>query len=153
MTLLFRSETLELLSNTLSVDDKYFQENRENIPKQIQKILSKKKPMIFVKFSLHFWNVQKIWNILQKIFSRHPLAVKKLVASKAFWNLHDRTLIILLHCFEINWIGKRLSYPDLTFSDCFLPHQLTRTSVLVTTGRLSCNQLKCSFFKKPIAFH
>ena len=84
MTLLFRSETLELLSNTLSVDDKYFQENRENTPKQIQKILSKKKPMIFCQIFVAFLKCTENLKHSSKNFFKAPFGSQKVSSFKSF---------------------------------------------------------------------
>ena len=120
-----------------------------------------KKTKLFVKFWLHFWNLQKILNIfkasdfpyfrnywlwetyllkyLKGTLPEHPSTVNVLTGSKHSWNLHDSTFILLLHHSEINWVGKRLSLSDMA-------------SILVIIGRISGNQFRCNYLLNQTFF-
>ena len=59
---------LRLFANTLTDDDKNSCRNMQNFLQQLQTLLSEKRKT-FCDFLLHFWNVHKIWNILEKRMS------------------------------------------------------------------------------------
>ena len=59
------SEISRLFVNTLTPDDKYSPRNMHIFRQQLQTPLSQKRKTLF-DFLLHFWNVQEIYNILQK---------------------------------------------------------------------------------------
>ena len=65
ISLLVTSEILGVIVNTLTANDKYFLQNSQNFLQPIQMPLSKKEKK-FLNFSLHFWNLTSILNILKK---------------------------------------------------------------------------------------
>ena len=65
MSSLVLGEILALFLNILTPDEKYHIEDCENLQLSIQMHLSEKRKICF-KFLLHFWNIQKISNVLKE---------------------------------------------------------------------------------------
>ena len=129
-SLLLTCQILGLLVNTLAADEKYPVLNRDNLTTPIQMQLSQKEKSS-AQFSLHFWNLDDILNVLKKkltltafvfaklrtlktwldkclisLFSEDLLRSNMVNVPKHYWNLHHRTLIIFINHCQVNWVGK-----------------------------------------------
>ena len=65
MSALITSEIFSLFVNTLTPDDKCTRRYIQIFWQQLQTLLFQKVKTFF-DFSLHFWKVHEIWNILKK---------------------------------------------------------------------------------------
>ena len=133
MSLWLRAKILGLLVDTLTADDKYSRDYRENLTQPIQMELSKS-PNFFLQVSLRFWELHKFLNILKKMMSlivfetdqphrdrktrilkclkgpfwEQLLAVNLLTGQKNCWNIVESTFIFLIDQSEMNSVWKVL---------------------------------------------
>ena len=61
-----RSEILGLISDTLTANDELSRSTRDNLPLPVQRKLPKKNENLLAAFSLFFWHLHEIYNVLQK---------------------------------------------------------------------------------------
>ena len=72
---------LRLFVNTLTVNDKHYLLNRDNLTQEIQMQLSEKRKN-FLNFLLHFQNIYEILNICQKKMTLVPDVFLEIAAPK-----------------------------------------------------------------------
>ena len=72
---------LKLFVNTLTVNDKHYLLNRDNLTQEIQMQLSEKRKH-FLNFLLHFQNIYEILNICQKKMTLVPDVFLEIAAPK-----------------------------------------------------------------------
>ena len=72
---------LKLFVNTLTVNDKHYLLNRDNLTQEIQMQLSEKRKN-FLNFLLHFQNIYEILNICQKKMTLVPDVFLEIAAPK-----------------------------------------------------------------------
>ena len=149
MILLFISELLGLLVNTLNANDNSFLRNSENLRQPIQMKLSKKQKTFYV-FLLRFCNLNQILNILKKKITHINMNIKiinMLKGPKHCWNLNGATFIIFSHHCKANRVGKCLSWWYLKSLHCSLTYWLPITSIFLVIGRIYRNQLKFNYLR------
>ena len=143
-----------LLVNTLDADGKHPVLNRDNLTIPIQMQLSQKQKTFsqflaaLLKSRLNFKYFEKKMTLLAFVFrtlrtpktrldkclkspvSEDPLRSNMADVTKHCWNIHHSIFIIFIDHYQVNWVGKSLSYWDTKSWDCFLTHWLPMESVL-----------------------
>ena len=124
---------------------------------------------------LHFRNLHQILNILEKHMSlidfvfpklqtRKTKSYKRLKSpasedpstssmvnlSKQCWNLHHSNFIMFSDYFQVNWVGKCLSYWYAKSWD--LTHWLAMESILFLTETIYRYQFSCNYIRKKKYF-
>ena len=122
-----------------------------------------------LSFSLHFWNLAQILNILNKnmtltgfVFpklqtlktwwdkclknpvSEDPSPCDRVNVPKHYWNLHHSTFIIFIGHSQGNYVSKSLSCWHAKSWDCLLTHWLPMKSILFFIGTIQEYQFRCN---------
>ena len=128
---------------------------RETIERYQFRCNSLTKTNVFLTFLLHFWNLDKILNILSKNITLIDFVISKLRTPKTWsdkclkspvseepstsnivnvlklcWNLHQCIFILLFDHWKVNWFGNILCYWHARSWDCFLKHWLPMKCIL-----------------------
>ena len=153
-SLLFICQILGLLFNTLAADEKYPLLKRDNLTVLIQMQLSQKQKT-FSLFLAAIWKSRWNFEHLEKKHSlidfvilklrtlktksdkclkspvwENPLASNMVNVPEHCWNLHHSSFLIFIDHFQVNWVGKRLSYLHAKSWDCLLTYWLPMKSIL-----------------------
>ena len=131
----------------------------------------------FLRFLLHFSNLDSILNIMNKKVTLIGFVFPKIRTLKGWsdkclkspvwehaWtsnmgnmakhcsNLHHSTFIIFIDHFQGNWVGKSLSYWHGKSWDCLLTHWLPMKSILFLKEIIQGYQLRCNYLRKKTIF-
>ena len=68
------------------------------------------------------------------------------------WNLHCSTLIIFIDHYQVNWVGKRLSYWYAKSRDCLLTYWLPMKSILLLIETILRYQFRCNYLRNKQKF-
>ena len=159
-SLLVTCQILGLLVNILSADEKYPVPNRDCLKISIQTQLSRKQKTFsrfsaaFSRFSWNFEPFEKKMTLIAFVFqkirtlktwldkclkgpvSEDPSASNMVHVPKHGLNLHHITFIIFIGHFQVNWVGKTLSFWYANFWDWLLRHWLPMKSSLFLIKRI-----------------
>ena len=84
---------------------------------------------------------------LKGLASEHISGTNEFSGSKHCWNNDGTSISLFLHEYEVNWVGKSLSYSDMKSQDIFLTYWLPMISIPVAACRISCNNFKGYYVK------